>query len=188
MRFRDHFGRPTLFFGFGELWNIHACRPDGTPRYMPQSRANPILYADATYIKRALAWAIDRPDNRRGEFVDDESVFHCFSSNHYGMDSDERAAWFHSTYPRMVRDHLGFRLRFSEAEDGWWSPEVARTRFWGWHCAVRRARERNRPDEIRALLQTAALLLLAGFNSNRDVLDRVLRRAHTSLLEPVHYV
>jgi hypothetical protein len=181
MLFRDHFGEQTLCFAVGQLWNLHACRP--TPGYMPQASGNPVLYADATYIKRALQFFSDRPDRRRGEFVDDEAIFHCFSSNHHGMDSQERAEWYHRTYPRMVREHLGFRLEFSPAQDGWWSPEVARTRFSRWHHAVRRTRGRKQ-QHIAALLQHACVLLhLRVFDRNTDVVDTVLRHSLAALFD-----
>jgi hypothetical protein len=182
MLFRDHFGEPTLFFGFSELWNFHA---RGLPPvgYMPQACGNPVLYADATYIRSALAWAIARPDGRRGEFVDDDSVFRCFSRNHFGMDSEERAVWLHETFPRMVRDHLGFRLLFSRAENAWWNAEVARHRFWKWHLDVYR-RRRRKPEQVAALLQHAGILLHHGaFHRNRDVVGMVLLHSHAALCD-----
>ncbi len=147
---------------------------------------------DSAYISGAASYLLGRLRAYRGQYA--EMALVHFDIRPRGREwiiwsAQERANWHYTTFPALVRSEFGYNL--VTLDDGFVRMRTlvyVNPRCKRWHQRVCSARERNRSDVVRELLQHVALVLLACFNNNNDVLGRVLRRAHASLLEPVRYV
>ena len=187
MKFLDRDGRATLWFELGQLWNWHAS-PDDFNAF-----DNLYVRPDSAYISGAASYFLGRLPAYRGQYAEMALVHFIVqprARRWLVMSAQERADWHRSTFPALVQDMFGYNLVM--VDDGFVRLRTllyVNPRCKRWHERVRTARERKRPDEVRALLHSAALCLLACFNGNHDVLGRVLRRAHARLrMEPPRYV
>jgi hypothetical protein len=186
MKFLDRDGRATLWFALGQLWNWHASA-DAVEAF-----DNLGVRPNSAYVRAAAAYFTGRLRAYRGHYAEMALVHFNFQPRAHQwlvMSAQERAAWHSSTFPALVQSEFGYNLGL--VDDGfvrlrtllYLNPLCKR-----WHARVVAARPNAQQQHILALLHTAALHLLARFHNNHDALDRVLRRAHTRLLEPVAYV
>jgi hypothetical protein len=186
MKFLDRDGKATLWFALGQLWNWHASADD------VNAFDNLHVRPDSAYISAAVCYLSGRLPAYRGHYAEMALVHFVIqprARQWLVMSAQERAAWHNSTFPALVQDKFGYNLVM--VDDGFVRLRTllyVNPRCKRWHQRVCTARERKRPDEVRALLHSAALRLLARVHNNHDVLGRVLRRAHARLLEPVRYV
>jgi hypothetical protein len=186
MKFLDRDGRATLWFALGQLWNWHASADDVNVFDNLGVRPN------SAYVRAAVAYFSGRLRAYRGHYAEMALVhfgMHPRGRQWLVMSAQERADWHRSTFPALVQRECGYNLVM--VDDGfvrlrtllYLNPRCKR-----WHARVVAARPNAQQQHILALLHSAALHLLARVHNNHDALDRVLRRAHTRLLEPVHYV